>query len=440
MKAPKAKRTRGRPVTHGLSRTKAYRSWHWITYCSKKPYFSEAYYGYPISLCKEWRGKKGMTQFYQDMGERPEYAQLKVTDVEQPFSKSNCYWERRPEQLTKEQSNELNQMIQYVSDHRDWLDRWESGFCKRINNYVKRGCPITLQCFIKVKSIFEKLSSRENLSTSNTSNRAPVYPKTDWKGVESFLKMKELESNDAKRPDPSTSRSGQGGTPPPETTSDSPGPQKTSSVELLELEERMRSRSRQAVNLPPTTTTKNATPRPRSGEAEKDWRAAIDELERNKLEKEKEGLSIIKNLLPTERPSTESLSTIDTPEYADGVRVLSIPSWEEVKRGLEECELKQKKAEKASHDDYGSNRSTGTGRSDCVDFSQVVNKDDVPNQDTANLARRSPVDYSPKYFQFLKSRLKEGDIKSSPMTRPGYANDIPPSPNNNDVDEPVLDE
>src|SRR5262245_47525846 len=105
MKAPKAKRTRGRPVTHGLSRTKAYRSWHWITYCSKEPYFSEAYYGYPISLCKEWRGKKGMTQFYQDMGERPEYAQLKVTDVEQ--------------------------------------------------------CPITIHCFIKVKSIFEKLSSRE---------------------------------------------------------------------------------------------------------------------------------------------------------------------------------------------------------------------------------------------------------------------------------------
>src|SRR5215831_2667233 len=175
MKAPKAKRTRGRPVTHGLSRTKAYRSWHWITYCSKEPYFAIEYYGYPISLCKEWRGKKGMTQFYQDMGERPEYAQLKVTDVEQQFSKSNCYWERRPEQLTKEQSNELNQMIQYISDHRDWLDRWESGFCKRINNYVKRGCPITIHCFIKVKSIFEKLSSRERLSTSNTSNHAPVY-------------------------------------------------------------------------------------------------------------------------------------------------------------------------------------------------------------------------------------------------------------------------
>src|SRR5262245_11980132 len=133
MKAPKAKRRRGRPTTHGLSRTRAYRSLHWITYTSKHRYFSEAYYGYPISLCKEWQGKNGMSQFYQDMGERPADARLQVIDVTQPFSKTNCYWEKRREELTKEQSTELNHMMQYISDHRDRLDRWETGFFKRIN-------------------------------------------------------------------------------------------------------------------------------------------------------------------------------------------------------------------------------------------------------------------------------------------------------------------
>jgi hypothetical protein len=216
MKARKAKRRRGRPKTHGLSRTRAYRSWHWITYTSKHRHFSRAYYGYRISLCKEWQGKKGMIQFYEDMGERPAYAELQVIDVTQPFSKTNCSWEKRSEELTKEQSNALIHMMQYISDHRNCLDRWESSFFKRINNYLKSGCPtISIHCFVKIKDIFEKLSTIDRSKdrsdpctiTDDYAGGALMYSRTPWKDVETFLKMKELESNDANSLDRGTGTS-----------------------------------------------------------------------------------------------------------------------------------------------------------------------------------------------------------------------------------------
>jgi len=187
MKAPKAKRRRGRPKTHGLSRTRAYRAWHWTTYESKHRYFSIERWGHPISLCKEWQGKKGIIKFYEDMGEPRPGEKLQVRDVTQPFSKANCYWEQRRKELTKEQSTDLDNMLRYIGDHSNYLDRWETGFCKRMRNFFYSGSPIILKCFFKIKVIFEKLSTRETLSSKENSatidtNKWPYTVKDDYAG------------------------------------------------------------------------------------------------------------------------------------------------------------------------------------------------------------------------------------------------------------------
>jgi hypothetical protein len=159
-----------------------------------------------------------MRQFFEDMRERPPHHKLQPQDVTQPFSKTNCYWQKRNNELTSEQLDELNNMMRYITERTKSLDRWESGVYKRIRNYLNKGCPIMLRCFIMIKGIFDKISTVTKLPSSERSSTIdrpepciirddysgglPMYPPVNWeeklrKFEEFEKKRRERESNGA---------------------------------------------------------------------------------------------------------------------------------------------------------------------------------------------------------------------------------------------------
>src|SRR5262245_58018801 len=117
--AQRAKRKRGRPVKHGLSRTKAYTRWRWLSYAHKRKRYSRNRYGWEITLCKEWRGIKGLIQFCEDMGEPPEPgAEVEFKDVTKPASKSNCYWKTPTVQLTPEEVKLTSDRLAFIGNYK----------------------------------------------------------------------------------------------------------------------------------------------------------------------------------------------------------------------------------------------------------------------------------------------------------------------------------
>lgn len=90
---------RGRPPSHGYSRTPTYRSWQSM----KTRCYNEASFKYPdyggrgVTVCKRWL--KSFEAFLADMGERPEGTTLDRRDGKKGYSKANCRWATREEQL-----------------------------------------------------------------------------------------------------------------------------------------------------------------------------------------------------------------------------------------------------------------------------------------------------------------------------------------------------
>lgn len=172
--AQRAKRKRGRPVKHGLSRTRAYTHWRWLHYAHTHKRYSRNHYGYEITVSKEWRGIKGLIQFCKDMGEPPEPgARIEFCDITQPASKSNCYWKPRVVQLTPEEVKLSSDRLDFIWEHKYLLTRWELQNVPRIRNYLKSGAPISRQCFNKIEEIYNKVRSALSISRQ-TGNASPT--------------------------------------------------------------------------------------------------------------------------------------------------------------------------------------------------------------------------------------------------------------------------
>lgn len=64
--------------------------------------YYEYYGGRGITVCEEWKGPNGFTQFLADMGQRPEGYTLDRMDGDKGYSPDNCRWAtRRVQQLNR---------------------------------------------------------------------------------------------------------------------------------------------------------------------------------------------------------------------------------------------------------------------------------------------------------------------------------------------------
>lgn len=95
--------------THGKSKSSVYYRYnHMIKRCYDTSYKQYVDYGgRGITVCPQWLGKGGFTQFLADMGEVPKDLSLDRIDNSKGYSPDNCRWASRKMQMRNKRSNTM---------------------------------------------------------------------------------------------------------------------------------------------------------------------------------------------------------------------------------------------------------------------------------------------------------------------------------------------
>lgn len=70
--------------------------------------FYNYYGGRGITVCEEWKGLNGFSQFLKDMGKRPKDKTLDRTDNSKGYSADNCRWATRSQQQNNQRTPVTN--------------------------------------------------------------------------------------------------------------------------------------------------------------------------------------------------------------------------------------------------------------------------------------------------------------------------------------------
>lgn len=98
--------TRKRHTTHGKSKSREFNSWRgMVDRCTNKNNTSYPHYGgRGIEVCDRWRS---FSNFYTDMGDRPDGMSLDRINVDGNYEPRNCRWATKQVQATNQRTNVL---------------------------------------------------------------------------------------------------------------------------------------------------------------------------------------------------------------------------------------------------------------------------------------------------------------------------------------------
>lgn len=113
--------------THGLSRSKEYKSWSCIIQRCENPKNPDyhLYGGRGITICKRWR--ESFVRFLEDMGKCPKgNGSIDRIDGNKGYCPSNCQWATQKEQANNKRTNHLLTCFGRTQTIAQWSE--ESGF------------------------------------------------------------------------------------------------------------------------------------------------------------------------------------------------------------------------------------------------------------------------------------------------------------------------
>lgn len=106
---------------HGMSKTKIHSVWTSMRDRCKNPNNPsfQNYGARGIAVCPEW---EEFTVFYADMGTPPSGGTLERKDNNGPYSKANCCWVTRKEQLNNRRTNRMLTVFGRTQTFAQWAD------------------------------------------------------------------------------------------------------------------------------------------------------------------------------------------------------------------------------------------------------------------------------------------------------------------------------